>query len=94
MWQANRASRIHRVGTSIIGLLCILWTTSDAIAEELSTERKAAFVFPMTSGNATLAELTFFDELLTQALAEHSPHPVLSTSDIEALVKHREQEQG
>ena len=93
MWQANRASRIHRVGTSIIGLLCILWTTSDAIAEELSSERKAAFVFPMTSGNATSAELTFFDELLTQALAEHSPHPILSTSDIEALVKHREQEQ-
>ena len=92
MWQAKWASRIHWHGTAILSLLCILASASYAVAEEPS-EREAAFVFPMTSGNATSEELTFFDELLTQTLAEHAPHPILSTSDIQALVKHREQEQ-
>ena len=86
------ASRIHWHGTAILSLLCILASASYAVAEEPS-KREAAFVFPMTSGNATAEELTFFDELLTQTLAEHAPHPILSTSDIQALVKHREQEQ-
>ena len=92
MWQAKWASRIHWHGTAILSLLCILASASYAVAEEPS-EREAAFVFPMTSGNATAEELTFFDELLTQTLTEHAPHPILSTSDIQALVKHREQEQ-
>ena len=56
-------------------------------------QQSSAFVFPITSGNASDVELAFFDELLTQALTEHSPFRVLSPQDIQALVKHREQEQ-
>ena len=91
----GRPSGLHEfigTGTAILSLLCILASASYAVAE-VALEREAAFVFPMTSGNAAAEELTFFDELLTQTLAEHAPHPILSTSDIQALVKHREQEQ-
>ena len=82
---------LYWVGLTLVPLL---FMQSTALASEVPAgQQSSAFVFPITSGNASDVELAFFDELLTQALTEHSPFRVLSPQDIQALVKHREQEQ-
>ena len=95
MWRAMGALT-KCVGRTTFGyflILCCAQLSHASNPNADSPQRDAAFVFPMTSGNASADELTFFDELLTQALAEHAPYKILSPRDIEALVKHREQGQ-
>ena len=95
MQQVRLAPYALRYCVGLIGFAILLTHPSTHASQEPgSTEdQESVFVFPMTSGNASTSELAFFDDLLTQTLSEHAPYRVLSPSDIQALVQHREQEQ-
>ena len=60
---------------------------------EITPNRHKTMLFPLRSANLNGQQLPFLDELLAHAFAEFSPHDVLTSQDIEAMVEQRVQQQ-
>ena len=75
----------------------ILLTFSTVLAEPVkqtqSNNKLSTMLFPLRSSNLDESKLVFFNELLAEAFAKHSPHDVISKRDIQAMVEQQVQQQ-
>ena len=94
---SNMTYQPLRKSAPIIAVCMVLLSFMSAHAKTADSVQKdnelSTMLFPLRSTNLEKENLVFLNELLAEAFAKHSPHQVLSSQDIEAMVEQQVQQQ-